>query len=94
MVRSRLRSLERQLVFERAEEVVTSEVDHLLLEWEMAQSHSRRLPDPFEFVSRIIDAGFYLPTNAKVVNYLLKCDREGKVPDRRILLQLLLPWSW
>lgn len=92
MIGARLRSLEGRLVFERAEEEVECQVEQLLLEWDVAQSLGTPLPEPFEFVKRLIDAGFYLRTNIKAVNYLSGCKAEGKLPERRRLLQILLPW--
>ena len=53
MVGARLRRLERQLVLERAEQEVASQVDRLLLEWDVAQCFGRPLPQPFEFVNGI-----------------------------------------
>ncbi len=93
MVKSQLRRLERQLVLERAEEEVCSQVDRLLLEWDVAQCFKKPLPQPFEFVNRIMNEGFYLPTRIKAVHYLSECKAGGKLPDRRVLLQILLPWS-
>ena len=92
MAGARLRSLERRLVLERAEEEVECQVDQLLLEWDVALYLERPLPQPFEFINRIMDAGFYLPTRIKAVHYISECKQEGKVPERRELLQILLPW--
>ena len=92
MVGARLRRLERQLVLERAEQEVASQVDRLLLEWDVAQCFGRPLPQPFEFVNGIMDAGFYLPTKMRAVHYPSGCRMEGKLPERLRLLQILLPW--
>lgn len=69
-----------------------SQVYRLLLEWDVAQCFGKPLPQPFEFVNRIMDAGFFLPTKMKAVHYLSECKAEGKLPERERLLQILLPW--
>ena len=93
MVRTRLRNLERKLVMERAETCIEHEVDNLMLRWDVAQCFGKPIPDSFEFVWRLRDEGFHLPSYSSVINYLSECKHEGKQPDKRRLLQILLPWS-
>ena len=73
VVKARLRSLERRLALERAELEVGSQVDRVCLEWDVALCFGSPIPDSFEFVNRIMDAGFYLPTNVQAVHFLHEC---------------------
>ena len=93
MIRTQLRRIERQLVLERAEREVDSLVEQLRLEWDVALCFGKPLPDPFAFSKRLMDAGFYLPNYIKAIHYLSECKQEGKIPERRRLLEILLPWS-
>ncbi len=92
MVNSRLRSLERKLVLERAEVQVEALVIQLVQKWEWYAYEARPLPDPMEFIDQLFDAGFYLRSNLKAISYLEECKRDGKVPEERRLCQILLPW--
>ena len=93
MVRSRLRTLERKLVIERAEQRISFLVEQLVKEWDWAAYQGKPSPDPFDFIGQVIDEGFYLPTFSKAVRYLDDCSDESKVPDTKAIFQRLLPWS-
>ena len=93
MARSRLRGLERKLVFQRAEDLVAELVQQLAEDWEWATHHEEPRPDPLDFVKHLIDDGVYLPTFPRVINYLEERRRSGDAPDSRRLCQMLLPWS-
>ena len=92
MVNSRLRSLERKLVLERAEVLLEGRVHNLALEWDAAKYFGRSPPEPMDFILDIINQGFFLRSNIKALSYLEECKREGKVPEERRLSQILLPW--
>jgi len=91
-VRSRLRSLERKLVLERAEVQVEGLVSQLVQKWDWYAYKEWPLPDSMEFIDQLFDAGFYFRANLKAVSYLEECKRNGKVPEERRLCQILLPW--
>ena len=78
---------------ERAETGIEHEVDNLLLKWDVAQCFGKPIPDPFEFIWRLRDKGFHLPTYPAVINYLSGCKHEGEMPEKRRLHQILLPWD-
>ena len=90
-----LRALERKLVFERAELGVGLTVYHLLTRWDLALHQQASTPDAIDFAADLLHEGFYLPTVPKAIKYLEECGRNGSLPDRRRLTQVLLPWcTW
>jgi len=91
-VRSRLRSLERKLVLERAEVQVEALVGQLVQKWEWYVNEGWPHPDPMDFIHQLFDAGFYLRSNVKAISYLEKCKWEDEIPEQRRLCQILLPW--
>ena len=91
MVRARLRSLERKLVLERADQGVRILVGDLVSEWYWAVEEGKPIPVPHDFVGRVIDDGFFLPTLASVLNYLEDCLHQGTIPDENSLFRRLLP---
>ena len=90
-MRRLLRSLEKKLVVERTELAVVPRVHDLLSRWEDALGHDRPTPDPLHFVATLIRSGFCLTTVPKAFSYLDECQRRSSLPDRRRLLQLLMP---
>jgi hypothetical protein len=90
-VTSRLRSLERSLVRERAEIGVAQVVARYLRSWEQALSRGESPPDALYLVSTLIVTGFYLPTFHSALQYLAQCQRVASPPDRGALLRILLP---
>ena len=48
-------------------------------------------PDPLVLLKTLIDAGFYMPTAHRALQYLDQCQRVALPPDRHSLLRLLLP---
>ena len=92
MVNSRLRSLERKLVLERAEIQVAALVSQLVQKWDWYANEGRPLPDSMEFINQLFNAGFYLKSNLKAISYLEECQRDENVPEERRLCRILLPW--
>ena len=90
-MRRLLRSLEKKLVVERTELAVVPRVNDLLSRWEDAPSHDRPAPDPLDFVASLIRSGFCLTAGPKAFAYLDECRRGNSLPDRRRLLQVLMP---
>ena len=94
MVMSKLKSLEKRMALERAEQQVTHEIGQFLLRWEVAQDFEQSLPDPHELIKTLLDEGFYLRSQAAAFSYLWECRREKKVPGQKRLIQILLPWAY
>ncbi len=90
-MRRLLRSLEKKLVVERTELAVVPRVNDLLSDWKDGLSHDRPTPDPLDFVVRLVSSGFCLATGSKAFAYLDECRRGNSLPDKRRLLQLLMP---
>ena len=86
-----LRYLERRLVLERTEIGVQEAVDRLLGRWDQALSEGSAPPDPLDFASTLVKAGFHLHTTHRALSYLDECQAEASLPDRDRLLRVLLP---
>ena len=79
---------------ERAEVQVGLLVEQFVRRWDYAVYQGWQTPDSMEFIEQLLDAGFYLlNTNMRTISYIEECRREGKIPEQRRLLQILLPWS-
>jgi len=81
------------LVVERAEGRICFQVEELINQWRRTSPLGKPVPDSLEFMKRIIDEGFYLPTFSKVINYLDECKAKSTAPDGKSLFKKLLPWS-
>ena len=90
---SMLRVLEKRLVLERADPGVWILVGELVSKWYWAVQEGKPVPDPHDFVGRVIDDGFFLPTLASVMSYLEDCRSQGIIPEEKSLFRRLLPWS-
>ena len=86
-----LSTLERRLVRERTEVGVARVVDRFFLGWDRALVQGSSLPDPLDFVPSLVQAGFYLPTSHRALQYLTRCHRTALTPHRGRLLRLLVP---
>ena len=93
MVRTMLRALEKRMVMERADQRMSFLVRGLVSQWYWAVQKGKPIPGPHDFVGRVIDDGFFLPTLASVMSYLEDCRRQGTIPDEKSLFRRLLPWS-
>jgi len=89
---SRLRALERKLIDELAELVVTEQVDDLTGRWREAVEEGHSVPDTLDFARDIVRAGFPLPILSRAINYLAECFYNKAMPDPGSLFQVLLPW--
>ena len=90
---NRLRALERKLIHELAEYVVTEQVDDFTDRWREAVEEDRPAPETLDFVRDMTRAGFPLPTIPGALNYLAECWHNKSMPDPARLFQILLPWS-
>ena len=50
--------------------------------------------DPSHVVKRFADAGFRLPTFARLHSYLEDNRRKGEIPCYDVMVCKLLPWAW
>ena len=50
-------------------------------------------PEPSDVIQRIAQAGFRLPTFARLGRYLNDNRRQGDVPDAESIVLSLLPWA-
>ena len=91
-MRRLVRPLEKKLVMERTELAVVPLVHDLLSRWEDALGHHRPTPDVLDFVAGLMRSGFCLTTGSKAVAYLDECRCNSSLPDKRRLLQVLMPW--
>lgn len=89
---ARLRALERKLINELAEFVVTEQVDDLTGRWREALDRDGPMPSSVDFGRDIVRAGFPLPTLPSAINYLAECYYNRSMPDPGRLFGILLPW--
>ena len=93
-MRSTLRKLQRRLVLERAQVECTRLTGELIQHWTWAHANGQPLPDPREFIRRVILSGFYLPSGAQATSYLYDCIHDCRIPEEDRLLSILLPWAF
>jgi hypothetical protein len=62
------------------------------LQWFVALTDRKPLPQPRSFGFRVVRAGFRLPTFMGVNRYLEKCRRKKVEIDDHELLRTLIPW--
>jgi len=89
---ARLRALERKLVHELAELVVSEHVESLTDRWRDALDKDLPTPSGVDFGRDIGRAGFPLPTIPSAINYLAECFYNRSMPDPGRLFRVLLPW--
>ena len=92
MVRSRLRTLERKLLFEWVESRVTFRAEQLAKQWGSATYWKIPTPTAEEFIDGLFDEGVFLPTFPRAMRYLHECEKDGSIPKERRLVRILLPW--
>ena len=51
-------------------------------------------PEPADVISRIVRAGFRLPTFVRLRRYLEDTRSQGDVPEPESIVLSLLPWAW
>ena len=90
---ARLRALERKLINELYELVVSEHVDALTDRWRDALDKDEPTPSGMDFGRDIVRDGFLLPTIPGAINYLAECFYNKSMPDPGRLFRILLPWS-
>ena len=91
-LRSRIRALQKKMALELAIVRLRPLVREFRLQWFVALTDRKPLPQPRSFGLRVVRAGFRLPTFMGVNRYLEKCRRKKVEIDDHELLQTLIPW--
>ena len=91
-LRARVRALQRKMAKEIAIVRLRRLVSEFRLQWFVAHTNRKPLPEPRSFRSRLVKAGFRLPTFMEVNRYLEKCRRKKVEIDNHELLRTLIPW--
>ena len=91
-LRARVRALQRKMAKEIAIVRLRRLVSEFRLQWFVAHTNRKPLPEPRSFRSRLVKAGFRLPIFMEVNRYLEKCRRKKVEIDGHELLRTLIPW--
>ncbi len=91
-LRTRVRALQRKMARELAIVRLRRLVKEFRLQWFVALTDRQPLPEPRSFGSRVVKAGFRLPTFMEVNKYLEKCRRKRVEIENHELLRTLIPW--
>ena len=91
-IRSRIRALQKKMAKELAIVRLRRLVKEFRLQWFVALTDRKSLPQPRSFGFRVVKAGFRLPTFMGVNRYLEKCRRKKVEIDDHELLRTLIPW--
>ena len=91
-IRSRIRALQKKMALELAIVRLRRLVKEFRLQWFVALTDHKPLPEPRSFGSRVVKAGFRLPTFMEVNKYLEKCRRKKVEVENHELLRTLIPW--
>ncbi len=91
-LRSRIRALQKKMALELAIVRLRPLVREFRLQWFVALTDRKPLPQPRSFGFRVVRAGFRLPTFMGVNRYLEKCRRKKVEIDDHELLRTLIPW--
>ena len=91
-LRARVRALQRKMARELAIVRLRRLVKEFRLQWFVALTDRQPLPEPRSFSSRVVKAGFRLPTFMEVNKYLEKCRRKRVEIENHELLRTLIPW--
>ena len=91
-LRSRIRALQKKMAKELAIVRLRRLVKEFRLQWFVALTDRKPLPQPRSFGFRVVKAGFRLPTFMGVNRYLEKCRRKKVEIDDHELLRTLIPW--
>ncbi|MDA1347427.1 MAG: hypothetical protein O3A47_00930 [Chloroflexi bacterium] len=86
-----LRRLERALVRERVDLIVTAVVNDFLDRWSRALADGWPTPPVLDFSLALSRAGVHPFRCPGVTNYLADCAREQTLPDADRLVRILLP---
>ena len=88
----RSRILQKKMALELAIVRLRPLVREFRLQWFVALTDHKPLPEPRSFGFRVVKAGFRLPTFMGVNKYLEKCRRKKVEIDDHELLRTLIPW--
>ena len=88
-LRRRIDALKRKLAPELAIIKARRIAEAVANDWKPSQP-----PDPAHVVKRFSDAGFRLPTFARLHSYLDDNRRNGEIPYPGVMVYQLLPWAW
>ncbi len=91
-IRSRIRALQKKMAKELAIVRLRRLVKEFRLQWFVALTDNKPLPEPRSFGFRVVKAGLRLPTFMEVNKYLEKCRRKKVEIDNHELLRTLIPW--
>ena len=91
-LRSRIRALQKKMAKELAIVRLRRLVKEFRLQWFVALTDRKPLPQPRSFGFRVVKAGFRLPTFMGVNRYLEKCRRKKVEIEDHELLRTLIPW--
>ena len=91
-LRSRIRALQKKMALELAIVRLRPLVREFRLQWFVALTDRKPLPEPRSFGFRVVRADFRLPTFMAVNRYLEKCRRKKVEIDDHELLRTLIPW--
>ncbi len=91
-LRARIRALQKKMALELAIVRLRRLVREFRLQWFVALTDRKPLPQPRSFGFRVVKAGFRLPTFMAVNRYLEKCRRKKIEIDDHELLRTLIPW--
>ena len=88
-IRRRVDALKRRFARELAIIKLRQIAEAVSDEWDPSEP-----PEPGDVIRRIADAGFRLPTFARLSRYLKDIRRQGDVPESEAIVLNLLPWAW
>ena len=87
-LRRRIDALKRKLARELAIIKLRRIAEAVADEWDPSEP-----PEPADVIMRVADAGFRLPTFAKLRHYLDDIRRQEDVPESDSIVIYLLPWA-
>ena len=90
-VKSRVRALERRMVFYRAQERVEFIAEGFVKQWGRGLNWDLEPPRTEEFAMRLRREGFTPPGINAALRYLNECRDAGDVPEYRTLVSKALP---
>ena len=91
-LRARVRALQRKMAKELAIVRLRRLVKEFRLQWFVALTDKKPLPEPRSFGFRVVQTGLRLPTFMEVNKYLEKCRRKKVEINDHDLLRTLIPW--
>ena len=93
MVNSRLRSIERALVRQRAARAVYEFVDEIAERWPQVANPYADISLTVDLVNRLWDPDVGLHTMPAAIAHLESCMMRGEQPDPSALISIMAPWT-